>query len=62
MKTRIVTAMLLSVITVAVGGCSTLSNVPPTVDRCDIVYVDIEQDSTDSLRQNATNNEMLETP
>lgn len=60
MKTRIVTVMLLCATSVIVAGCATRHNVQPTVDRCDVVYVDIVQDSTDSLRQIATNNEMIE--
>lgn len=45
---------------VLVGGCATPINVRPSVNACDVVYVDIEQDSLDTIRQNATNNELLE--
>ena len=60
MKTKIVTVMLLCVTSVLVVGCANQPSARPTVERADIVYADIEVDSTETLRQIATNNEMLE--
>lgn len=60
MKTKIATVMLCSAMCALVVGCATPISVQPTVNACEVIYFDIEQDSLDTIRQGATNNEMVE--
>lgn len=41
------------------GGCASAKINAQTEQAADIVYVDIEQDSTETLRQNLQNNKAL---
>jgi len=62
MKTKIAIVMLLCATSVLVAGCGSRINANPTVDKVDIVYFDIEKDTTETMRQCSTNNEMISTP
>lgn len=59
MKHNLWTALALSASCVMLAGCATRINAQ-TEQACDIVYVDVIQDSTETLRQNLQNNKALE--
>lgn len=55
MKHKALIGMLLLFICVSAGGCATQAPAP-SESLCEMVYTDIAQDSTESLKQNLNNN------
>lgn len=60
MKRKALTATLLFVSCVLMGGCATQVTALPNEQAADTVYTDIKQDSTETLRKTLQNNKALE--
>lgn len=58
MKRKALIALVLSASCVLLSGCETLS-IAPSEQKGDVIYPDIKQDSTETLRQCLANNKSL---
>lgn len=59
MKRKILTVLALCASSVIVAGCETLAGVLPTENACEVVYTDVEADSTETLRAILFNNKSI---